>query len=224
MLPEQSLEPAENTSAEERKLSVFSYTLMGLIKLHPAVHGYELNSFFEKSLGHHLEASLSNIYPTLNKLSEGGYVKFDEIAVPNRLPIKAYQITDVGDVKFQKWLGEPIPWRLSMRPFLIKMYFAGFMEKQVILDHIDREIENREFRLKAALDRGLSVEMDFMDKGHIDNGRADYRGMAYSIIGNDLFAMVVQTEEVRIRFLKEMRKHVEENLQPSSMNLMPQAG
>ena len=53
------------------------YVLLGLIRLHQGVTGYELNRIIKESTGYLLSASLSHIYPTLKrKLHERGLVSY----------------------------------------------------------------------------------------------------------------------------------------------------
>lgn len=141
--------------------SELSNTLMGLIALHDGVTGYELHSIIKNSTEMLLNTSLSRIYPTLKSLHGKSLVTFDEEAIPNRPSKKLYHLTATGREELNAWLAEPIEPSLSYQPFTLKMAFAPLMDRQLVLQHVDREIAHRE-RMRSEDARGLNYETDYL--------------------------------------------------------------
>jgi DNA-binding PadR family transcriptional regulator len=125
----------------------FDNVLLALIKTHKEVTGYELNGIIKDSNRFFLNVTLAYIYPVLKKLSERGLVSYTTIPVSNRLDKKAYRITPQGEETLAAWLKAPIEADMYFREFLLKMEFAGLMEHETVLAHLDREIVRLEEKL-----------------------------------------------------------------------------
>jgi PadR family transcriptional regulator, regulatory protein AphA len=178
--------------------------LLGLIRLHQGVTGYELNRITRESTGYLLSASLSHIYPALRRLHERGLVTYRGIPLTNRPEKKVYQITPAGDEALQSWLEAPIETSLDFKPFCLKMAFSPLMKKTTILKHIDREIIQRE-AMSRERERGIHVEVDYMDKKKFNHRRAE-------VLWDGIFQIHTRTEDLRITWLKEWRQSVEQGL------------
>lgn len=178
--------------------------LLGLISLRPGVTGYELNSIMKESTGY-LVASLSHIYPALRRLHERGLLTFADVPIKNRLAKKMYTITPAGEMVLRDWLAEPVEAReLDIRPFLLKMAFSPLMDKATILDHMDREIARLE-HYHLEVERGIDVEIDYLDKTNIDPARA-------GLLWFGLNRITTRAEVERLVHLKEWRAELERDL------------
>jgi len=180
------------------------YALLGLIRLHQGVTGYELNRIIKESTGALLSASLSHIYPTLRKLHDRGLVSYKDVPIKNRPSKKVYLITKEGNKQLQAWLEEPVVSGLDFRAFCLKMSFSPLMSKAVILRHIDREIDFREGMLRER-GRGISVEMEYLDKRKLDLAKAE-------VLWGGIYQVNVQTEDIRLAWLKDWRQRVEKEI------------
>jgi DNA-binding PadR family transcriptional regulator len=180
------------------------YALLGLIRLHPGVTGYDLNRMTRESTGHFLSASLSHIYPTLKKLYDQGLVTYSNVPLKNRPNKKVYLITEAGKAKLQNWLEEPSESGLDFKSFSLKMAFSPLMKKAVILQHIDREIVYRE-GLRRERGRGIFVEVEFLDKDKFDLPKTE-------MLWNAIYQVHIRTEDLRLAWLVEWRKIVENEL------------
>ena len=179
----------------------FENILLGLIRLHQGVTGYELNRIIRESTGYLMSASLSHIYPSLKRLHEKGLVTYIDSPMKNRPTKKIYHITQAGDEALQAWLEAPVEANLDFRPFCLKMAFSPLMRKETILQHIDREITCRE-KLREAREPGIQVEVDYLDKERFNRPRAE-------ILWESLYQVQFQTEALRVAWLKEWRKKIE---------------
>ena len=180
--------------------------LLGLIRLHSGVTGYELNAIIHESTGYMMSASLSHIYPSLRKLHERGLVSYTDLPIKNRLAKKIYEITPAGEQALQEWLRTPIEEsEMDFRPFMLKMSFSPLMSKETILQHIDREIARRESVLQEK-DRDTRLELDYLDKSTIDPSRAEFLWKGINQVGR-------QTSHLHLAWLKEWRQSIEECLE-----------
>jgi DNA-binding PadR family transcriptional regulator len=180
------------------------YVLLGLIRLHQGVTGYELNRMIKVSTGYLMSASLSHIYPTLRKLYDHGLVTYRDIPLTNRPDKKVYKITAAGDEKLQAWLEGSVESNLDIKPFCLKMAFSPLMTKETILRHINEEIAFRE-RLRQERERGIRVEVDYLDREKMDLSRAE-------VLWNGIFQLLVKTDDLQTDWLKEWRQSVEQGL------------
>lgn len=170
--------------------------LLGLIKQHKSISGYELNSNLRDSNQYFLSVSLAYIYPTLKKLHQRGWVTFTTIPITNRPDKKLYQITPEGEKVLNEWLKVPIESDMYFSAFLLKMQFAPLMENATIIDHIDREIT----RLKAKIS-DLGQLPNCVNSGKVDKPTADVlMGISH---------LLTDTNDLRIKWLNEWRNRVE---------------
>ncbi len=100
------------------------HALLGLLAQRP-MHGYELKSAFEETVGTLWELNIGQIYNTLRSLERNGQVEMQGQEQEGRgPPRKVYAITEVGREELVRWLDEPVrqPRRLK-DAFYIKLVF-----------------------------------------------------------------------------------------------------
>src|SRR5690349_16257537 len=101
-----------------------THAILGLLTQSPMT-GYDLKNYsFDTSVAHFWPADQAQIYRTLDKMAEQGWVEsrveFQEDR-PNR---KVYSITDDGRDELQRWLLLFQPLTPYREPFLIQLFFA----------------------------------------------------------------------------------------------------
>jgi DNA-binding PadR family transcriptional regulator len=82
------------------------YGLLGMLARKPQ-HGYELKRTFEQMTGGFWELNYGQIYQSLDRLTEEGYVTYttqQEESVPDK---KIYAITEAGKAALKDWLARP---------------------------------------------------------------------------------------------------------------------
>ena len=179
--------------------------LLGLISMHQGATGYDLNRMMRESTGYLISAPLSQIYPSLKKLHAGGLVSFQNLPIKNRLAKKFYNITPAGEQALQEWLCKPVEENaLDVKPFYLKMAFSPLMNKQTILDHIDREI-NRIELVHREREREIYVEVDYLDREKYDLEKA---GMLW----NGIRQMMIRTYASQLTWLKEWRQMIDQKM------------
>ena len=84
------------------------HALLGLLAQRP-MHGYELKSAFEETVGTLWELNIGQIYNTLRLLERDGLVEFQGQEQEGRgPPRKVYSITEAGRQELADWLIEPV--------------------------------------------------------------------------------------------------------------------
>ena len=178
--------------------------LLGLIHLHPGASGYDLNQIMNERTEYFISNSLSHIYPALKKLYKKGLVSYEVVPIKNRPGKKLYTITEAGEADFQEWLREPIDSRLDMNSFFLKVSFSPLMDKDTILDHIDREIDYRN-NLARRRDEDFSTEIDFLDTSKINLEKTN-------LLWQSVSQVHTRIEDLRLDWLHEFRLLVEKDI------------
>jgi len=136
-----------------------SDVLLGLVKLHPGVSGYELRRIISQSTQFFVNAQLSQIYPALKQMTEDGLTVFDEVKTEGGRLSKRYYLSPEGETRYLEWLREPIDFTLSLntqRLFLLKLTFIGSLPKSEQVDYIQNALDYFRF------------EKEELEAGHLD--------------------------------------------------------
>lgn len=108
------------------------YAILGFLSYHPYT-GYDLKKIFDTSVRHFWPADQSQIYRTLSRLTEQGYVEMEKVPQDDRPDRKLYHITDAGQAELLKWLAAPPPSGEPRSASLIQVFFAGQLSDEEIL-------------------------------------------------------------------------------------------
>ncbi len=116
------------------------HALLGLLNYRPAT-GYQLKKAFNESIYFFWNATLPQIYRTLKQMEKKGWLTAviePQEGKPNR---KVYKLTDKGLKEFQRWLGEPPEIRQRKNPMMLKIFFGNQMDKDQLINHIQKMVE-----------------------------------------------------------------------------------
>jgi PadR family transcriptional regulator, regulatory protein AphA len=108
------------------------YAILGFLNYHPYT-GYDLKKIFDDSVRHFWPADQSQIYRTLARLTEQGFVEMKKVAQEDRPDRKVYHITPAGHTELLKWLAGPPPMEEARSASLIQVFFAGQLSDEEIL-------------------------------------------------------------------------------------------
>lgn len=149
--------------------------------------GYDLKTqIFDYTISHFWAADQAQIYRTLDKMAESGWVESQIEFQENRPNRKVYSLTEAGLAELNRWLTTyqaPPPYR---EPFLIQLFHGQDLSNATLLHMLHEQLKahqerlatyeaiplptvdklegNREFTLqRLTLEMGISVE-----KAHID--------------------------------------------------------
>lgn len=126
-----------------------AHAILGFLSHQPRT-GYELKTeCFDQSVGHFWPADQAQIYRTLDKLSEQGFVTSQLEIQGERPNRKVYHLTDAGRGELLEWLNAPQDLPAYREPFLVQLYFAGDLPNETILGLIEGQLEAHQNLLHA---------------------------------------------------------------------------
>lgn len=110
--------------------------------------GYELTRRFENSIGFFWKASHQQIYRTLKRMVEHGWVRCDEIAQHGRPDKKLYAVSDGGRAELQRWLAEPGDPVTVRHELALKVRGASLGDLDAVIDDVVRHRDRHAERLE----------------------------------------------------------------------------
>jgi PadR family transcriptional regulator, regulatory protein AphA len=81
------------------------FAILGLLEDSP-YYGYQIKQKFEHMMGELWPVSYGQLYPTLRKLMENGYVTMETRQGKKAVDKNVYSITEAGQHVFRRWLGK----------------------------------------------------------------------------------------------------------------------
>ena len=108
------------------------HAILGFLNYHPYT-GYDLKKIFDTSVQHFWPADQSQIYRTLNRLTEQGFAEMEKVAQEDRPDKKVYHITEAGRAELLGWLSGPPPMSSPRSAPLVQVFFAGQLPDEEIL-------------------------------------------------------------------------------------------
>lgn len=140
------------------------HALLGFLS-YQSMNGYQLKKHFDESVRYFWNASISQIYPTLNTMLGESLIEVKEIKGSSPLSAKTYSITPQGTAELQRWLKEPVQREPLRSPLLIKLFFCGLTEPAVVRAELERQLELARERLKSCEESALHVRQDHIESG-----------------------------------------------------------
>jgi DNA-binding PadR family transcriptional regulator len=126
------------------------FAILGFLNYHP-YSGYDLKKVFDTSVAHFWSADQSQIYRTLNRLTNQGFVNMQKIEQDDRPDRKVYHITENGRKALIDWLAGPPPYSGMHSGPMVQVFFMGQLPDQEIL---------RQFEGYAAIMRMVLAQYD----------------------------------------------------------------
>jgi DNA-binding PadR family transcriptional regulator len=128
------------------------YAILGFLNYHPS-SGYDLKRVFDSSVRHFWPADQGQIYRTLARLTEKGWVEMERVEQEDRPDRKVYQITEAGRAGLIGWLSGPPLYREPRNEVLIQVFFSGQLSDEAVL----ARFEEHAAQLRAVLARYSDV-------------------------------------------------------------------
>jgi len=138
---------------------ILSYIILGLLMSQPMT-GYDLKSFFNKSINFFWSAKLSQIYRELSNLEKKGLIRHTIEHQEGRPDKKIYSVTKEGELLFLDWLKD-FPQNLtpvSRNEFLVRIFFSYMIPNDELIFQFRRYIREKEEELKEY--RGIEERMN----------------------------------------------------------------
>jgi DNA-binding PadR family transcriptional regulator len=112
------------------------YALLGLLAETPC-YGYEIKQNFEGALGNVWSVSYGQLYPTLRRLSEQGWVTKKTAPGMKAAEKNIYSITSQGKKMLDEWLLKPLRSSYKVKDeFTLKFLFFSKLPKRKVLDYL----------------------------------------------------------------------------------------
>lgn len=113
------------------------YAILGFLNYRP-YSGYDLKKIFDTSVRHFWPADQSQIYRTLSRMSEKGWVEIEVVRQESRPDRKEYSITEAGRAELRQWLVTPLMPDENRSADMIQVFFAAQLSDEEILGIFER--------------------------------------------------------------------------------------
>ncbi len=133
-----------------------AHAILGLL-LRQEMTGYDLKtSCFSQTIAHFWPADQAQIYRTLDKLEQQGWISCTVEIQHDRPNRKVYRVTEAGKAELVRWLGCPQPLPTVRDPLLIQMFFAA---RVLPLDAIIHLLEQQQATRRQKLAECEAIEL-----------------------------------------------------------------
>jgi DNA-binding PadR family transcriptional regulator len=106
--------------------------LLGMLSLCPR-SGYELRQAIAGSIGNFWSESFGQIYPTLKRLEQDGFVRSFE---GDRAGSKVFSLTDAGRERLEEWLGVMPRPQVKRNELLLKVFFGNLSQPETVREQV----------------------------------------------------------------------------------------
>jgi PadR family transcriptional regulator AphA len=136
--------------------------LLGVLLQRPST-GYDLKKYLD-TLGRFLRSNtqMSQVYRSLSKMEEQGWVAHTVEARPGAQDAKRYHVTGEGTTLFLDWLKGPYqpPTRFQDPELWVRLSFAGFMTADEVVHLLETEIHTRHEEIARYRFRDRTLPLD----------------------------------------------------------------
>lgn len=112
-----------------------AHAILGWLQKEP-MSGYDLKKQFDQGAGYLWPVDQMQIYRTLDRLVEQGYVSVHEEIQHRRPNRKVYTLTETGREELRQWLTSPQSLPALRDPLLIQIFFAASLSNAEILEQL----------------------------------------------------------------------------------------
>ena len=186
-----------------RRAETIELAVLGLLHEGP-MHGYELRKRLNLMLGWGRVLSYGSLYPTLKKMLRGNLIEESAATTVSRRPRIVYELTEAGQVEFERLMTEVGPTAWEDDNFDIRFAFFSRTDMEIRL----RVLAGRRMRLQERLDRvqnQLSITQKEVDR-----------------YATELQRHGVEQVESEVRWLSELI-NAERSGQPTGQQTSPQS-
>lgn len=170
------------------------HALLGLIAEMDGASGYDLLKVFEISLGTVWQATQSQLYGELGKLTDSGLLRVSSEGPRGR---KEYEITEAGRAELRHWMVETDPKPNRRDEVMMRIFFLDQIDREEALAYLDRSIEALGARLDD-LDRLEEIVPWEEEGGLTGNGRLTMEyGKRFMAMRRDWFVWAREQYENR---------------------------
>jgi PadR family transcriptional regulator, regulatory protein AphA len=126
-----------------------THAILGLLQWEPMT-GYDLKTQrFDQSIAHFWPADQAQIYRTLDKMAEEGWVRSSIEVQDGRPNRKVYHLLPAGEAELKRWLLTDQPLSVYREAFLVQVFFAQELPNAVIIRLMEVQLRLHRERLAA---------------------------------------------------------------------------
>lgn len=165
-----------------------SHVILGFLQQEERT-GYDLKTIcFDRCIAHMWRADQAQIYKTLDKLVEQGWVTCKVEIQSDRPNRKVYSVTEAGKAELMRWLECPQPLPTVREPLLVQLFFASLLPNEAIIVLLEQQLAAR--RDKLAMCEGIELSM------------GDRSASREQILQRLVLQLVIRREQTYIDWLK----------------------
>jgi DNA-binding PadR family transcriptional regulator len=124
---EQPLEARRGRPGQAATRTLLEHALLGMIAEAPKTTGYDLVKLFELSVSHFWHAHQGQIYPTLDRMEQAGWIVSRTVIQESRPNRREFSITPVGREVLVAWLRSPYEGARIKHAPLVRTRFLGHL-------------------------------------------------------------------------------------------------
>lgn len=132
--------------------------------------GLELARRFERSIGFFWHASHQQIYRTLARMTDDGWLEVADVAQEGRPDRRDYAITPLGERVLADWLAAPTATERFRSELAVKMRAASYGDRAALLAQVAERLGEHRARLHAY--RSMAAEQ-FPDPARLGGAALD---------------------------------------------------
>ena len=124
-----------------------AHAILGLLQ-QKEMTGYDLKtSCFDQCIAHLWPADQAQIYRTLDKLVEQGWISCTVKIQHDRPNRKVYSVTESGKAELIRWLQCHQPLPTVREPLLVQLFFAAQLPNEAIIQLLEQQLAARREKL-----------------------------------------------------------------------------
>ncbi len=181
--------------------------ILGILTINPMT-GYDIKKYLdtEGRFGRK-RAPLSQIYNTLKRMVDNGWVIFEEEVRTGKPDIKIYHNTAAGQKVFMDYLQSPIelPFRFRESEITYRIMFAFLIEPQIIVDQIQAELDFRREQIATFRPRDRTIHSENLSEDQVAYAQEVY-DMLHSFGARDIDNFVRMLEEALEFFSQQIEE------------------
>jgi len=144
------------------ELMSLKHAVLGFLAIEP-MSGYDLKKAFDASVGHFWTADQAQIYRTLARLVEEGMVEIRQVAQDRRPDRNEHRLTNSGTIELDTWLATAASAWPTREPFLLRIFFAGRLDRELVQTMLVQRIEEGEQLLATLIATGSTIDHESAD-------------------------------------------------------------
>lgn len=166
-----------------------AYVILGFLQ-QQEMTGYDLKtSCFDRCIAHLWPADQAQIYRTLDKLVEQGWITCTIEIQRDRPNRKVYSVTEPGKAELTRWLETHQPLPTLREPLLLQLHFADQLPNETIIYLLEQQLAARSKKL---------AECEIIDLPSLSDESANREQVMQRLV----LELVIRREQTYIDWLK----------------------